>query len=180
MSQHFVNPWKWPRVWHSITVQGMVVSAHMWSPPPLFFSANKNGAPYGKLLGTIRPLSINSLIYFYSSWSSRDDMGYSFCFFGYTLGSIRGMVHGTQFSVIGYSGSANIYGWEVLSSFKSSWAPSNQASCTCPPWADQWVKFRSPTCSTSARYTRNTAVIFANLEADTHSQSHTDSNTIAP
>ena len=93
---------------------------HIRNPPPPFFSANKIRAPYGELLGTILPLSSRSLIYFYSSSSSSDDMGYSLRFLGYTLGSINGMVNGTWVSVIGYDSSANIYGWADLSSSKSS------------------------------------------------------------
>ena len=107
-------------------------------------------------------------------------MGYNLRFFGYTLGSISGMVKGVRFSVIGYTGSAKIYGWAAFSSFKSSCEPSNFASCACPPWADRCVKLRSPTCSTNARYTVDTLAILSNCLADTHSQARADSNTIAP
>ena len=50
-------------------------------------------------LGTILPLSNRSLICFYSSSSSSNNMGYSLHFFGCMLGSIKGMVNGTQLSV---------------------------------------------------------------------------------
>ena len=101
-------------------------------------------------------------------------------FFGYTLGSISWMVNGVRFLVIGYTGSAKIYGWAAFSSFNSSCEPLNFASCACSPWADQCVKLRSPTCSTNARYTVDTRAILSNCLADMHSQARADSNTIAP
>ena len=116
----------------------------------------------------------------YTSSNSKVNMGYSLCFLGYTLGSIKGMVKGVRLSEKGQTGSAKIYGWAAFSSFKSSCEPLNFASCACPPWADRCVKLRSPTCSTNTRYTVDMHAILSNYLADTHSQARADSNSIAP
>ena len=150
---------------------------HMRKPPPPFFSANKMGAPYGLLLGTIRPDSSSSCTCFRNSCNSSYDNGYSLRLVGCTAGSNRGMENGVLCSTMGNTGSANTRGNSYSSSDNSCVEPSNLCSCSLP-CAALCVTFKLPICSTVATYTTDDLVCFTNLDADTNSHVRLDSSSV--
>ena len=154
---------------------------HIRSPPPPLFSAKRIGAPYGLLLlGTMRPLSDNYWTCLCNSSNFKELNGYNLRRVGGWPGSINGMVSDVQCLVIGYYGSANTSGKLASNSDNNSFYPSNSYSCAYPPCADRWVKCRSPTCSTKARYITSLCVLRANFAADRSSHFRCVSTMTAP
>ena len=140
----------------------------MHKPPPLFFSANRMGAPYGLLLGTILPDSSSSWTCFHNSYNSSDEKGCNLLWVGYTVGSTRGMENGALCSVIGNAGSANTRGYFCSNSASSSVEPSKRCS-TSLPCAALCMIFKAPICSTVAKNTTWDLVNLTNLDAEANS-----------
>ena len=128
----------------------------------------------------MRPLSNNYWTCLRNSSNSSELNGYNLRRAGGWPGSISGMVSGVQCSVIGYYGSANTSGKLASNSDNNSFDPSNSYSRAYPPCADQWIKCRSPTCSTKARCTTSLCVLHANFAADRSSHFRCVSTMTAP